>query len=237
MRVAYGLGGGMTTTPPTSTVRRSAIDDGQECRFLIVDDCRMLRDALVAQLTECDCTVDVAWDFATVDSRFTAARPDVVLVNIASQDAAIMMRRSVELGARAGVIVYGLTEDDEASINACIDAGVAGYHLRSESVSELLTYIGKVLDGEAACSQRFSATLLRRLSDAMTRRVQGADTALTIREREVLRLVAEGLSNREIAVALQIAVHTVKNHVHNLLTKIGARSRAEAGAIYRRNGD
>ena len=91
-----------------------------------------------------------------------------------------------------------------------------------------------VLDGESVCPPVVSAVLLRRVSQlAAERGTPPNDVLLTVREDEVITMLGMGLSNREIAGRLFITEHTVKNHVHNLLTKLGARSRAEAVAIYR----
>ena len=89
--------------------------------------------------------------------------------------------------------------------------------------------------GEAACSPRVAAALLRRVADrgARARRLDGEFAPLTSRERQIVALIDEGLSNKEIAARLCIELSTVKNHVHNLLEKLGARGRGEAAARVR----
>jgi DNA-binding NarL/FixJ family response regulator len=90
-----------------------------------------------------------------------------------------------------------------------------------------------VVRGETACSPRVAATLLRRVADRARERPYSEFAPLTSRERQVVALIDEGLSNKEIAARLCIELSTVKNHVHNLLEKLGARGRAEAAARVR----
>jgi DNA-binding NarL/FixJ family response regulator len=128
-------------------------------------------------------------------------------------------------------------DDDEMTIVACAEAGIAGYHLRSESLTDLIALICKIADGEAVCPPRVSAILLRRLSAlAAERSPAGEELVLTEREIQILSLLELGLSNREIAARLCIAVHTVKNHVHSVLTKLGVSNRAEAASRFRALG-
>lgn len=92
--------------------------------------------------------------------------------------------------------------------------------------------MSRVDAGESVCSARVSAILLRRLSALASHRpATTEEMALTAREAEILRMLKLGLSNREIAEQLCIAVHTVKNHVHSLLTKLGVSTRGQAAAL------
>ena len=215
----------------------STMDSGCDrgCRVLVVDDHRLLRELLCASLVDHASEVAEAWDGVSASEEIARCDPDVVLVNMSNRDAAFLLNAVAGRRSGAKIIAYGLAEDDESAIASCIEVGVAGYHLRDESVADLAVFMRTVLDGEPACSSRFSALLLRRLPGLSTRVSRNGDNGLTVREHEILEMLAMGLSNRDIAERLCIAVHTVKNHVHSLLTKIGARSRAEAAAIYHRN--
>ena len=212
-----------------------AVFDGRDgaVRILIVDDCRLRREAISQYLEAMAAAVGFAQDMQSLRAVIDRCRPEIVLVNMASQGALALLRQVMELQDPRRIVVFGLAEDDDMTIASCVEAGVGGYHLRSESLQELANVISNVLRGESACSPRVSAILLRRLSELATQRVVTTDPLLTSREDEVLRMLAAGLSNREIATHLCITVHTVKNHVHKLLTKLGARSRAEAVALYR----
>jgi DNA-binding NarL/FixJ family response regulator len=94
--------------------------------------------------------------------------------------------------------------------------------------------IRQVAAGESLCSPRVSAILLRRLSAlASERQLAKEELVLTAREAQILKMLELGLSNRDIAEKLCIAVHTVKNHVHSVLTKLGVSTRAQAVALAR----
>ena len=114
------------------------------------------------------------------------------------------------------------------------EAGAAGYLLRSDPLVELVAVIGSVARGETRCSPRVAAALLRRVATlSHERRHQAEPTRLTAREREVLQLVDDGLSNKQIARRLSIELRTVKNHVHHILEKFQVHRRAEAAARFR----
>ena len=156
------------------------------------------------------------------------------MLNMATRDSEMLLRAAREISPNVRVIVVGLSEDDESEIVACAEAGVAGYHLRTESLDDLLVLIRRVAAGESLCTPRVSAILLRRLSALASQRQPAArELVLTAREAQILRMLEMGLSNRDIAARLCIAVHTVKNHVHSVLTKLGVNSRAEAAAFSR----
>lgn len=207
----------------------------REPRLLIVDDCTLYRDYLAAVFAADGCpTPSVAWDLESLLAALTENRPSLVLVNLDTRDSVMLLRATFEICPNSKVIVLGMAEDDETGIVACAEAGVAGYHLRTDSLSDLRALIRRVSDGETSCSPRVSAILLRRLSALATQRQPVAkDLVLTVREAQILRMLEMGLSNRDIADQLCIAIHTVKNHVHNLLTKLGVSTRAEAAARFR----
>jgi len=112
--------------------------------------------------------------------------------------------------------------------------GIAGFVTSEASVAELVAAIESVARGESLCSPSVVAALLRRLG-SLARSWAEADPTqpLTRREREILELIDEGLSNKQIAQRLRIELPTVKNHVHNILGKLGVRRRAEAAALVR----
>jgi DNA-binding NarL/FixJ family response regulator len=112
------------------------------------------------------------------------------------------------------------------------EAGVDGLIEQSASLESLMSAIVRVAAGESVCSPSMTATLLRRVSDAARRHPEQLALAeLTTREREIVRLLARGLSNKEIATDLRIGLSTVKNHVHNILEKLQLRRRSEVAAV------
>ncbi len=206
-----------------------------DTRVLIVDDSALYRDFLAGVVVAHGMVKPgVAWDLPSLITEIGNTNPRVILLNMATRDNTMLLRQALKLNPSARVIVLGLSEDDEQEIVACAEAGVAGYHLRTESLGELLVLIGKVAGGESLCSPRVSAILLRRLSTlASERQSSDKELVLTAREAQILEMVELGLSNRDIADELCIAVHTVKNHVHSLLTKLGVSTRVEAAALSR----
>lgn len=207
----------------------------RDARLLIIDDCMLYRDYLAAVLSSYGArSPGVAWDLASLTSAYETARPQVILLNTQTRDSADLLVHVMKLGPQVRVVVLGVSEEDESKIVACAEAGVSGYHLRTESLSELLVLIHKVAAGESICPPRVSAILLRRLSAlASQQRPPMKELVLTAREIQILRMLELGLANQEIADKLCIAVHTVKNHVHNLLTKLGVSTRAQAAALGR----
>ncbi|KWX60703.1 two-component system response regulator [Mycobacterium sp. NAZ190054] len=206
-----------------------------ESRVLIIDDCTLNRENLAAAFSSSGAgTVSVAWDLPSLFTALTTTPPGLVLLNINTRDSVVLLHAVFEVNPRTRVIVLGMADDDDDGIIACAEAGVAGYHLRNESLDDLLTVMGRVAQGEMLCSPKVSAILLRRLSSLASQREPAAkELVLTAREVQILRMLELGLSNRDIADRLCIAVHTVKNHVHSVLTKLGVTNRAEAAARFR----
>ena len=207
----------------------------RDARILIVDDCALYRECLAAIFAlEVRVPPSVAWDLRSLICALEDNAPTVILLNIETRDSVVLLRQALDVSPNARVIVLGISEDDEAAIVSCAEAGVAGFHLRTESLDSLLVSTRRVAAGESLVSPRVTGMLLRRLSALAAQRQPVAnETVLTPREVRILRMLELGLSNRDIANRLYIAVHTVKNHVHSLLTKLGVSTRAEAAALCR----
>ncbi|CAN5377614.1 hypothetical protein BH11ACT6_BH11ACT6_44360 [soil metagenome] len=204
-----------------------------DARVLIIDDCTLHRENLATLMAANGAAeVRTAWDLSSVASALRDRSVSTVLLNVSTSDSAILLRSALEISPGVRVIAVGVSDEDESGIVAAAEAGAAGYHTRSESIEDLLELISKVDAGESVCSPRVSAILLRRLSALASQRpVVTEELVLTAREAEILRMLELGLSNREIAEQLCIAVHTVKNHVHSLLTKLGVNTRGQAAAL------
>ena len=206
-----------------------------DTRVLVVDDFTLSRDYLAGVITAHGAQIpSVAWDLSSLIKAIENTMPRVILLNMATRDSAMLLRHSLELSPNVRVIVLGMSEDDESEIVACAEAGVAGYHMRDDTLEDLLLLVRRVAGGETSCSPRVSSILLRRLSElAAARQPKSKELALTVREIQILRMLELGLSNRDISAQLCIAIHTVKNHVHSVLTKLGVSTRAEAAALSR----
>jgi DNA-binding NarL/FixJ family response regulator len=202
---------------------------------LIVDDCTLYRENLATVLAANErATPRVAWDLPSLRCALEECTPEIVLLTMSTRDGVVLLQTVIASSPGAKVIAVGVSEDDESTIVACAEAGVTGYHLRSESLHDLLLLLRKVTHGDYACSPRVAAILLQRLSMLASKRKPGSEElVLTAREIQILRMLEMGLSNRDIADQLCIALHTVKNHVHSVLGKLGVRTRAQAVAVSR----
>lgn len=200
---------------------------------LLIDDCAVYREALASALAANGIgPVRTAWDLPSVITALESAVPRVILLNNATIGFPKLLRATAGMGPRVPVVVLGVTADDEDAVISCAEAGVAGYHMRSDSLTDLLALINVVVDGGISCPPQISAMLLRQVSTVAARhRPAPRDPGLTTREIQILRMLELGRSNQDIATALSIAVHTVKNHVHSLLTKLGVNTRTEAAAL------
>jgi DNA-binding NarL/FixJ family response regulator len=161
----------------------------------------------------------LAVDVAVIDYRL----PDTDGVSVARRIHAV--RPAIKLLILTGVEESGVLID-------AIEAGCSGFLTKDKAFKELLVAVRTAHAGDAYIPQELLSGLLPRLS--RTYRGIGAD--LTQREREVLALVAEGLSNQAIAERLMLSINTVRNHVQSLLNKLGAHSKLEAVAIATREG-
>lgn len=161
--------------------------------------------------------------------RLLAARPDVVLVD-ASHRHGVALTAVRELRDRQpGLEILVLGVADCGVGLDFIEAGANGFVPAAASVGDLVTSVEAASHGEAACSSEVVTRAVRRLLRLAERfPSQGASNPLSGREQEVLGLIGVGLCNKEIAGDLGIALATVKNHVHNILSKIGAKTRREA---------
>ena len=162
--------------------------------------------------------------------------PDVALLGLPVAEALACLPALHAVASQLKVVPLGLRNDDDDVVHWA-EAGASGFVHRGARAEELLLTIESVARGEMVCSPRAIGTLLRRVGYLADRRGEAparpSCALLTSREREVARLVGEGLSNKEIASRLRIGVPTVKNHVHRILEKVGARRRGEAAALLR----
>ena len=204
-------------------------------RVLIVDDTQLYLEALAGILASqaLIAAVEIARDSDGALHHLITSSPDVVLVNTAMADSSLILRMIAHVAEQVPVVALGVSES-EAEVISWAEAGVAGYLFKTGSLGDLLAIIQRAAQGEALCPPRITAALLRRVAAlAAELRLEAGTTRLTVRERQILELVDEGLSNKDIARRLSIEVRTVKNHVHNILEKLQVKRRGEAAARVR----
>jgi DNA-binding NarL/FixJ family response regulator len=202
-------------------------------KVMVVDDDELMRAGLRAVLSSDDEieVVEEAGDGHQAVRRAKRSRPEVVLMDIRMPelDGIAATEELLAAAPEAKVVILTTFEEDEY-IHGALRAGASGFLLKRTSPEELTAAVHRVAAGEAL----LSPSVTRRVIDQMVARPAprtGDDprlAELTPREREVLELIARGLSNREIAAELVVEETTVKTHVKRVLTKLGVRDRVHA---------
>lgn len=206
----------------------------EQIRILVTDDHPVVRDGLVAILgTQPDFAIvgDAASGQATLDLARTL-RPDIVLLDLAmpDMDGVETLRQLQGIAPETRVIIFTAFDTDERILSA-VRAGAQGYLLKGAPRNDIFQAIRVVHQGGSLLEPMIAQKLLRQVSQESP-----SDTALTPRELDVLRLLARGLQNKEIAIELGITGRTTKFHVGSLLRKLGAGNRTEAVAIAAQRG-
>ncbi|MCZ3389968.1 MAG: response regulator transcription factor [Actinomycetia bacterium] len=223
----------MTADTSGETLRPARGND--PIRVLVVDDHALFRRGLemvLAQESDIE-VVGEAGDAEAAVERAAELLPDVVLLDVrmpkGSGIEACVQIKGVAPSAR---IIMLTISDEEADLYEAIKAGATGYLLKEISIDEVAGAVRAVYDGQSLISPAMASKLLTEfalMAKRSNERSQQVPTPrLTERELEVLKLVARGLNNRDIARELFISENTVKNHIRNILEKLQLHSRMEA---------
>ena len=208
---------------------------------MVVDDHALVRAAVRHAIAAPD--VEMVAEAATAEEALQLApqiRPDVLLVDIdlPGMDGVGLVRELAPRLPETRIVMLTVSSSDRHILDA-IRCGAVGYLTKDVSPDALLRAVRSAYDGELAMPRRLAGRLVHRLVETGSRKGDSADPALatlTTREEEVLRLLAEGLTDREIAESLTVSPRTVETHVSSVLHKLGARNRAEAARRYREAG-
>ena len=201
-------------------------------RVMLVDDDNLLRSGLRAILSSDDSidVVDEAENGRLAVQRAKHHRPDVVLMDVRMPDldGIAATAELLKVTPESKVIILTTFEIDEYILGA-LRAGASGFLLKRSSPEQLIAAIHTVAEGDALLSPSVTRRLIEQVAahPILSREHDPRLAELTPREREVVELVAQGLSNAEIAEALTLERTTVKTHVQRILTKLGARNRIE----------
>ncbi len=210
----------------------SARSGSSDIRVLVVDDQELFRRGLTMLLgVESDIeVVGEAADGVSAAALAASTQPDVVLMDVRMpRQTGIEACAALKDAAPNARIIMLTVSDDEADLYDAVKSGASGYLLKDSSIEEVAQAIRVVADGQSLISPSMAIKLLDEFKQmARTDRQAVPTPRLTERELEVLRLVAQGLNNREIAKQLFISENTVKNHVRNILEKLQLHSRMEA---------
>jgi DNA-binding NarL/FixJ family response regulator len=214
--------------------------------ILVVSDIKIYCEGL-HRIFAGEGTINVVGAVSNREAALTFARehrPHVVLLDMTMNRSCELARLLAAAGGHTKIVALAVPHDDQ-DILRCAEAGITAYVLRESSTEELVEAVKQAADGGCYCPPRIVACILRKIesqasagSEAQPPPIEiGAPAGqmplpgslrLTPREQQIMPLLAEGLTNKEIARELCIEVSTVKNHVHNVLLKLEARSRSQA---------
>jgi two-component system, NarL family, nitrate/nitrite response regulator NarL len=205
---------------------------------LIMSEIRLLGEGLALALAR-EGSISVCGYSADLDEAIAKIRlllPDIVLLNATLQAGVDIIERVRAVASEVRVVALAVADEPD-NIISWAEAGAAGYIPPDTALDDLVPFLTDIIRGEQPCSGRVAAGLFARLRivarGGNLGTVDPSRPVPTAREMQILRLIAEGLSNKEIARQLDIGVATTKSHVHNLLGKLGLQTRAQAASWLR----
>jgi two-component system, NarL family, nitrate/nitrite response regulator NarL len=206
-------------------------------RIAVIDDHPLFREG-VAHTIQRSGVLQVVAEGATAEDAVRIAKaelPDIVLLDVSMPGGGIEAACAISTACPAVKIIMLTVSESERDVHQAMKAGVRGYILKGTSGLELVNTLRAVARGEYYVTPRLAARIL-----ALSRRPQNAPAQedslpdLTKREEQILDRVARGLTNKEVAKALQISEKTVKHYMTNIMQKLQVRNRVEAALVFRK---
>jgi DNA-binding NarL/FixJ family response regulator len=211
----------------------------QPTRVLIVDDHALFRQGVCSTI-EPEEDFEVVGEAGDGTEALTKARelkPDLILMDIHMPHCSGLEAVSAIRGELPNVRIVMLTvHGEDENLFEAIRRGAGGFLSKNVRAKTLLDALRGMMRGEAAISKRMAGKILKEFARLAELEAGNIASQLTLREREVLQKISEGLSNQEIALSLYISENTVKAHVSNILRKLHLQSRSQAAAYARRWG-
>jgi len=211
------------------------VKSAERVRVLIVDDHRMFADGLAAAL-EREPDIDVVGTASLVGEsveKASAVRPNVVVLDHLLPDGdGIEATELIKLEVPDVSIVMVTQLDDESIAARAVETGCSGFVTKDKPIDEVVAAIRAAAAGEVV----IAPSMLARLFERYRRTPEASAEALSARELDVLRLLGEGLDNESVANRLGLKLATVRNHVQNIIQKMGVHSKLEAVIVAMRQG-
>ncbi|MBA3944890.1 MAG: response regulator transcription factor [Herpetosiphonaceae bacterium] len=204
-------------------------------RVVVADDHPLYLDAIIH-------TLSTAGDIVVVGRAGTAAEaleltrqqlPDLVLLDVTMPGSGLTAARDIKIACPATKIVILTASEEEDKLLQALKAGASGYLLKGLSARELVSVVRSINAGEVYVAPALASRVLAEMTKG---RVSSPLDELTEREREVLELLVQGLSNGEIGQHLNLAEKTIKHYMTNILAKLQVRSRVEAALLAQKAG-
>ena len=227
----------MTTVPEAAAAGDAQRADEGPIRVFLVADVCVYRELLVDALANHESLEVVGHTPADIAGMAVGmTEPTVVLVDTSAGDGFSRVQALVAAVPGAKIVAVGIP-DDETVLLDLVEAGVAGCITAEQPLEELVEAVEAATNGELKCSPRVAGALAERVAALKAARPPAnGEPRLTRRQREIAALISEGLSNKQIARRLSIQQATVKNHVHNILGKLGVSHRDEVATLVRTSG-
>ena len=208
-------------------------------RVLIADDHKLFRQGLIGLMKTQEDLVEVVGEAETGEEAIRLAGelcPDVILMDIyMPQLDGLQAAKEIHIRYPEIAIIMLTSSEKDGHLYEAVQVGVAGYLLKSLDANELFDLLKGVTNGETAMTRAMAGKLLKVVANRLADGDKG-EQALTERELLVLRLVASGASNQEIAQKLSISVNTVKTHLKNILDKLQLENRTQAATYALKHG-
>jgi DNA-binding NarL/FixJ family response regulator len=208
--------------------------------ILLIEDNRLIREGLSAMLNEQeDLSIVAATGSSDAVARAKRTKPSVILLDLGlhNQNSLRMIGMLLKCLPKAKIVGMDLVPTQEDLVQY-VEAGVAGFVVKDATLTDFLATVRAVARGYMVLPPTLTGSLFTEIAKHATRRGRGnpfVAVRMTRREREVISLIAEGLSNKEIAHRLHLAIDTVKSHVHNILEKLALHTRLEIASYAHAN--
>jgi DNA-binding NarL/FixJ family response regulator len=213
---------------------------------ILISDIKIYCEGLSHALANTD-SINVIGAVNTIDaaiSLIAQSPPHIVVQDMTMTGSCSLVQRISSMNPAIKIIALSVPYD-ESNIILCAEAGITGYVPREASLDDLIAAVIGAEKGECYCPPKIAAFLFDKIQHLARRAKENylpvsnrqnavLETDLTRREKQILSLIADGLSNKQISKALVIEVSTVKNHVHNILVKLDVQSRVQAVSLFQK---